>query len=55
MHGRYVTGILKMYIKKFNAENIIFHKITGVLICTLRGYTVRLACSQFLVEFSLDG
>ena len=29
MHGRYVTDILKMCMKKFNAEKIIFDKFTG--------------------------
>ena len=28
MHGRYVTDILKMCMKKFNAEKIIFDKFT---------------------------
>ena len=35
-----------MCMKKFNAEKIFFDR---VLICTLWGYTVSLACSQFLV------
>ena len=53
MHGRYVTDILKMCMKKFNGEKIIFDKFT--MICSLRGggggggYAVSLACSQFLV------
>ena len=34
--GRHVTDILKMCMKKFKAENIIFDKYR-VLICTLRG------------------
>ena len=29
MHGRYVTDILKMCMKKFNAEKIFFDKFTG--------------------------
>ena len=29
MHGRYVTDILKMCMKKFNPEKIIFDKFTG--------------------------
>ena len=29
MHGRYVTDILKMCMKKFDAEKIIFDKFTG--------------------------
>ena len=29
MHGRYVTDILKMCMKKFNPEKIIFNKFTG--------------------------
>ena len=29
MHGRYVTDILKMCMKKFNREKIIFDKFTG--------------------------
>ena len=29
MHSRYVTDILKMCMKKFNAEKIIFDKFTG--------------------------
>ena len=46
MHDWYVTDILKMCMKKFNAL---------ILICTLRGggYSVRLACSQFLVITAL--
>ena len=51
MHGRYVTDILKMCMKKFNAENIIFDKFTGFLSAHCGGYTVSLACSQFLVVF----
>ena len=27
-HGRYVTDILEMYMKTFNAEKIIFDKFT---------------------------
>ena len=34
MGGRYVTDILKMCMKKFKAEKIIFDR---VLICTLQG------------------
>ena len=29
MHGRYVSDILKMCMKKFNAEIIVFDKFTG--------------------------
>ena len=29
MHGRYVTDILKMCMKKFNAEKIIFTNLLG--------------------------
>ena len=29
MHGRYVTDILKMCMKKFNAEKIFFDKFIG--------------------------
>ena len=29
MHDRYVTDILKMCMKKFNAEKIMFDKFTG--------------------------
>ena len=29
MHGRYVTDILKRWMKKFNAEKNIFDKLTG--------------------------
>ena len=29
MHDRYVTDILKMCMKKFNAEKIIFDEFTG--------------------------
>ena len=29
MHGRYVTDILKMCMKKFNAEKIIFDNLQG--------------------------
>ena len=39
MNGRYVTDILKMCMKKFNAEKIIFDKFWG------RGYTVNLAAN----------
>ena len=49
MHGRYATDILKMCMKKFNAENIIFDKFTGFLSAQCGGYTVSLACSQLLV------
>ena len=51
MHGRYVTDIFKMCImKNFNAENTIFDNFTGFLIGVGGGgYTVSLACSQFLV------
>ena len=54
MHGRYVTDKLKMCMKKFNAEIIFVLQIYRVLICTLRGYTVSLACSQFLVMMAVD-
>ena len=36
-------------MKKFNAEKIIFDKFTGFWSAHCRGYTVNLACSQFLV------
>ena len=49
MHGRYVTDILKMCMKKSNKEKKCFGQIYRVLICILRGYTESLACSQFLV------
>ena len=49
MHGRYVTDILKMCMKKFNLEKIIFDKFTGFDLHLAGGYTVSLACSQFLV------
>ena len=51
MHGRYVTDILKMCMKTFNAEKIIFDKLTGFCSAHCRGggNTVSLACSQFLV------
>ena len=53
MHGMYVTYMLKMCMKKFNAIKIFFDKFdkfTGSVHCG--GYTVSLACSQFLVSFS---
>ena len=31
MHYRYVTNILKMCMKKFDAEKIFFDKLTGFL------------------------
>ena len=49
MHGRYVTDILKMCMKNFNAEKIIFDKFTRFSSAHCGGYTVSLACSQFLV------
>ena len=54
MLGRYVTDILKMCMKKFKAEKIIFDKFTGFDMHLAGGggvyYTVSLACSQFLVD-----
>ena len=53
MHGRYVADILKMCMKKFNAEKIIFEKFTGFRSAHCAGgggYTVSLAFSQFLVR-----
>ena len=52
MHDRYVTDKLKMCMKKFNAEKIIFDKFTRFLSALCGGYTVSLACSQFLVYVS---
>ena len=49
MHGRYVTDILKICMKNFNAEKIIFDKFTRFSSAHCGGYTVSLACSQFLV------
>ena len=49
MLGRYVTDILKMCMKKFKAEKIIFDKFTGFRYAHCGGYTVSLAFSQFLV------
>ena len=49
MHGSYVTDILKVCMKKFNAENIIFDKFTGLLSVQCSGYTVSLACRKFIV------
>ena len=46
---RYVTDILKMCMKKFKGEKIIFDKFTGFGYAHCGGYTVSLACSQFLV------
>ena len=50
MYGRYVTDILKMCMKKFNAEKIIFNKFTRFLSAHCGGYTVSHACSQFLLK-----
>ena len=47
MHGRYDTDILKMCMKKFNAEKIFLTNLQGFDL-HLRG--VYLACSQFLVS-----
>ena len=47
-----VTDILKMYMKKFNAKKIFFDKFTEFNLHIVGGgggYTVSLACSQFLV------
>ena len=52
---RYVTDILKMCMKKFNAEKIIFDKFTGFWSALCGGYTVSLACCQFLVILSIAG
>ena len=58
MYGRYVTDILKMCMKKFIAI-FFLGQINRVLVCTLRGggggggYSVSLACSQFLVSINL--
>ena len=49
MHGRYVADILKMCMKKFNAEKIFFEKFTGFRPAHCGGYTVSIAFSQFLV------
>ena len=49
MHGRYVTDILKMCMKKFNAEKYFLTNLQGFDLHIAGGYTVSLACSQFLV------
>ena len=49
MHGRYVTDILKMCMKQFNAEKIFLTNLQGFDLHLAGGYTVSLACSQFLV------
>ena len=47
MHGRYVTDILKVYMKKFIAE--LFERKNTHTHTHCREFTVSLACSQFLV------
>ena len=54
MLGRYVTDILKMCMKKFKAEKIIFDKFTGFSYAHCGGYTVSLAFSQFFVYINDD-
>ena len=52
MHDRYVTDILKMCMKKINAEkNIFLTNLQGFDLHSAGdgGYTVSLACTQFLV------
>ena len=49
MHGRYVKDILKMCMKKFNAEKLFLTNLQGFDLHLAGGYTVSLACSQFLV------
>ena len=53
MGGMYVTDILKMCMKKLKAEKIIFDKFTGFLYAHCGGYTVSLACCQFLVWYQV--
>ena len=54
MHGRYVTHILKMCMKKFNAENnYVWTNLQGFDLHIAGGYTESLACSQFLVFTSV--
>ena len=52
MHGRYVTDKLKMYMKKLYAQKIILTNLQGFDLHITGGYTVSLACSQFLVYHS---
>ena len=47
MHGRYVLDILKMCMKKFNAEKIFLTNLQGFDLY-VAGYNVSLACSHFL-------
>ena len=50
MHGRYVTDILKVYMKKFIAEKFV-QIFTGFRFAHCGEFTVHvsLACSKFLV------
>ena len=59
MHGRYVTDILKVCMKKFIAEKFVA-KFYRVLICTLRGVYCKsclqpIACwSRFFMSYFLS-
>ena len=54
MHGRYVTDILKMCMKKRNAEQIFLTNLQGFDLHIAGGYTVHLACSQFRVFYYIS-
>ena len=49
MHDRDVTDILKMCMKKFNAEKYFLTNLQDFDLHFAGGYTVSIACSQFLV------
>ena len=49
MHGRYVTDILKMCMKKFNPEKIIFDKFTGFDLHLAGGILQALLAANFLL------
>ena len=55
MHARYVTDLLKIRMKKLNAEKILFYKFTGHRSAFFGGGGggVSIACSEFFVAATL--
>ena len=55
MHDRYVTDILKMCMKKFNAEKIIFDNLHDFDLHFAGGILLALLAANFLLYQELIG
>ena len=55
MHGRYVTDILKMCMKKFNADkNIFLTNLPGIDLHIAGGILKALLAANFLFSIALN-